>query len=121
MGLILIVEDHRDTLAVLQSLCRRWGYTVLGAETGEAGMALLAEQKPDLVIVDGMMPGMNGVEFIRLLRAGETSALIPVILYSAISDHTFAENALEKGANEVWIKGQVEIDQMRERIAHYVH
>ncbi len=91
------------------------------AETGEEGMAVLAERKPDLVIVDGMMPGMNGVEFIRLMRAGESTAGIPIVLYSAISDHVFAENAIEKGANEVWIKGKVDVEQIRGRVAHYVH
>jgi CheY-like chemotaxis protein len=121
MGLILVVEDHDDTRHVLRMLLRQWGHETVMAETGEEGMAVLSERRPDLVIVDGMMPGMNGVEFIRLMRPGESTANIPIVLYSAISDQVFAENAIEKGANEVWVKGKVDVEQIRGRVAHYVH
>ena len=63
---------------------------------------------------------MNGVEFIRLARANEATALTPIILYTAITDKVFLSNAIEKGANEVWIKGQVDNLQIQERVAHYL-
>jgi CheY-like chemotaxis protein len=69
--------------------------------------------------VDGMMPGMNGVEFIRLLRANEATALIPAILHTAVAEKHFTDNAMEKGANEIWIKGKVELEKMRERLTTY--
>ncbi len=80
----------------------------------------LATKKPDLVIVDGMMHGMTGVEFVRLLRADDHTAGIPVILYTAVADHTFTDNAIEKGVNEIWIKTLVTVEQMQERIAFYL-
>lgn len=119
MGLVLVVEDHFDTREMVQTLLRHWGHETLGAETAEAGLALLATEKPKLIIVDGMMPGMNGAEFIRLVRTNEATMLIPIVLYTAVTDQIFIDNAIEKGANEIWIKGQVETDEMRERIAHY--
>jgi CheY-like chemotaxis protein len=121
MGLILVVEDHEDTAYVLLKMLKQWGHDTISAGTGEAGLALLADQKPDLIIVDGMMPGMNGVEFIRLIRAGAATSMIPAILYTAVADPAFTDNALEKGANEIWIKGLVEMDQMKARIDHYLH
>lgn len=121
MGLILVVEDHEDTAYVLLKMLRQWGHEALSAGTGEAGLAILADHKPDLIIVDGMMPGMNGVEFIRLIRAVEATATTPVILYTAVADTAFTDNAIQKGANEIWIKGLVEMDQMKERIDHYLH
>lgn len=66
------------------------------------------------------MPGMNGPEFIRLVRAQPTHATTPIILYTAIEDKTFIENAMEKGANEVWIKIKISLDQMHERIDSYL-
>jgi CheY-like chemotaxis protein len=120
MALILIVEDHDDTRRLLQTLLEKWWHEVVGVETGEGGLALLATQKPDIIIVDGMMPGMNGTEFIRLLRASETAATVPAILYTAIADQDFTDNALAKGANEIWIKGQVNAEQMREQIESYL-
>jgi CheY-like chemotaxis protein len=120
MALIFVVEDHDDTREVLRSILRQWGYEVMVGGTGEAGLALLATHQPDLVIVDGMMPGMNGVEFIRLLRANEATAAVPAILYTAIMDDHFTDNALQKGANEIWIKGKIEIEQIKARIRHYL-
>jgi len=121
MGKILVVDDHDDTRNVLKKLFARWGHETAVAETGEAGLALVAgEEKPDLIIVDGMMPGMNGVEFIRLFRATHEMPVIPIILYTAINDHAFTENALEKGANEIWIKGTITMEQIRARVGHYL-
>jgi CheY-like chemotaxis protein len=121
MGLILVVDDHTDTRNFMAKLLKQWGYRALEAETGEAALALLAgEDKPDLVIVDGMMPGMNGAEFIRLMRADEKTSTIPAILYTAICDHAFTDNALEKGASEIWIKLVIKPEQIRERVGHYV-
>jgi CheY-like chemotaxis protein len=120
MSVILIVEDHDDTRNALRLLFNRWGYDTLSAETGEAGLALLSHHHPDLVVVDGMMPGMNGIEFIRLLRSTDGKATIPVVFYTAVNDPDFVDNALQKGANEVWIKGQVEANQMRDRLAAHL-
>lgn len=120
MGTVLVIDDHADTLFALQKIIKRFGYRVLTATTGEEGLAVLATETPDLVIVDGMMPGMNGPEFIRLCRAHPETATIPIILNTAIGDHLFTDDAIKKGANEVWVKGQVEMEQMRERLAHYL-
>jgi len=120
MGLILVIDDHEDTRVVLRKLMERRGHQTLAADTAEAALALLATEKPDLIIVDGMMPGMNGVEFIRLVRANLEMATLPIILYTAISDQTFLDNAIEKGANEIWIKSSCNPVQMQDRVAHYV-
>jgi CheY-like chemotaxis protein len=120
MATILLVEDHEDTRYVLGRHLVAWGHRVLSAENGEAGMAILATDTPDLIIVDGMMPGMNGTEFIRLTRAQPATATIPIILYTAVSDRTFVEDAIAKGANEVWIKGDVTPGEIRQRLTQYL-
>jgi CheY-like chemotaxis protein len=120
MALVLVIEDHNDSRHILQKLLGLWGHRTLGTETGEGGLALLATERPDLIIVDGMMPGMNGVEFIRLLRANPLTALVPAILYTAVCDPEFTNNALEKGANEVWIKADIKAEQMKDRVLKYV-
>jgi len=97
-----------------------FGYRVLTALTAEAALAVLASEKPDLIIVDGMMPGMNGTEFIRLCRANPDTSVTPIMLYSAVTDAQFAKDALAKGATEVWHKGVIEFSQIRERLAHYL-
>jgi CheY-like chemotaxis protein len=97
------------------------GYRPLIASTGEEALALLNAETVDLAIVDGMMPGMNGVEFIRLVRADPKMAAIPAVLFTAISQQEFHENAISKGANECWIKGDIEYEQMRERVVSLLH
>jgi twitching motility two-component system response regulator PilH len=120
MASILIIEDHPDTLYMLMRIMKQFGHRAMSAETGEAGMAVLVSDRPDIIIVDGMMPGMNGTEFIRLCRANPATATIPIILNTAIGDSTFTDDAVHKGANEVWIKGEVTVEQMRERLDRYL-
>lgn len=119
MGLVLVVDDDPDTRQLLGRLLSLWGHRTAVAESGEAGFAAITAEKPDLIIVDGMMHGMNGVEFIRLIRADAHTATIPAILYTAVGDQTFTDNAIEKGANEIWIKTQISVDRMQERVATY--
>lgn len=121
MATILLVEDLADTRFVLGRHLTVWGHRVLSASNGEEGMAILASEAPDLIIVDGMMPGMNGTEFIRLTRAQAATATTPIILYTAVSDRAFIEDALSKGANEAWIKGDVTPGEIRERLAQYLN
>lgn len=120
MPTVLVIEDHEDTLEVMAKIIDRFGYRALRALTAEAGLAMLATEKPDIIIVDGMMPGMNGTEFIRLCRADLNTAHVPVILYTALMDAKFSEDAVRKGANEVWHKGRIDVDQMRARLEHYL-
>lgn len=117
---VLVVEDHQDTLDMMLKIIRIFGHHALGAETGEAALAILCSQGPDIIIVDGMMPGMTGSEFIRLCRANPQTASIPIILQTAQTSKQFSDEAIGNGANEVWHKGQVHINHMRERLQHYL-
>ena len=120
MALVLVIDDYEDTRAVVQKLLERRGLQTLGTDTGEAAIALLVTEKPNVIIVDGMMPGMNGIEFIRIVRANVETASIPIILYTAISDQTFLDNAIEKGANEICVKGSHDIGKILECVDRYV-
>ncbi len=120
MPTILIVEDHEDTLEVMARIVASFSYRPLRAHTAEAAFAVLVTEKPNIIIVDGMMPGMNGAEFTRLCRADSATARIPIILHTAIIDPQFSRDAIEKGVNEVWHKGKLDIDEMRERLEHYL-
>jgi CheY-like chemotaxis protein len=113
---ILVTDDNPDAIDVMDRILRSWGHRPLTAPTGEAALALLSAEKVDLVIVDGMMPGMNGVELIRLMRANPQTAGIPAVLFTALVQSEFHQNAIAKGATECWIKGDIEYDQIKERI-----
>jgi DNA-binding NarL/FixJ family response regulator len=80
---ILVVDDGATDRELLATVLRYAGYTVLEAETGELGLELARTEHPDLIIVDILMPTMDGYDLVRELRANPTTAGIRVIFYTA--------------------------------------
>ncbi len=77
---VLVVEDEQALLYILSCNLKREGYTVLTAKTGEAGLALARKSKPDFIILDVMLPKMDGMECLRLLRQ---DSQVPVLFLTA--------------------------------------
>ena len=80
---ILIVEDNPRNLKLVRDVLQVKGYFTLEAGTAEEGIRIAAEQQPDLVLMDIHLPGMNGIDALRLLRADPATAAIPVIAVTA--------------------------------------
>lgn len=98
---VLIVNDEPDQLQLMRSLLSKAGFAVLTAEDGVAGLALAKEERPDLVISDVSMPGMNGLEFCRRLRAEGELKTVPILLVSALQKDTeTAVAGLSAGADD---------------------
>jgi two-component system cell cycle response regulator DivK len=83
VSLILIVEDNERNLKLVRDVLQVKGYTTVEAMTGEEGVKLAVERLPDLVLMDIQLPGINGIEALRLLRANPATAKIPVIAVTA--------------------------------------
>ena len=83
MNLILIVEDNERNLKLVRDVLQVKGYATIEALTGEDGIKLALEKKPDLVLMDIHLPGMNGIEALSVLRANPATAAIPVIAVTA--------------------------------------
>lgn len=81
--LILIVEDNDKNRKLARDLLQFKGYRVAEAENAEAGLALAAAQPPDLVLMDIHLPGMNGIEARKRLRADPATSAVPVIAFTA--------------------------------------
>jgi CheY-like chemotaxis protein len=114
---VLVVDDHRDANDILCRLLRLDGHRTVSAFTGEDALATLASQSPDVVILDFMMPGMDGIETLRQIRSNPATSGLRVIMYTAVSDPAFREHALEKGANAYFAKGQMQFSELRDLIA----
>ena len=82
MSRILVVDDEPDQRVLLRRIFERAGHAVVDAGEGTAALRAAAESPPDLVVTDVMMPGMNGVELIRRLRADPATAGIPILSVS---------------------------------------
>ncbi len=85
-GRVLIVDDVPDNLAVLHDALDESGYTVLVAMDGESAIARAAQALPDIVLLDALMPGMDGFEVARRLKSDETTAAIPIVFMTALTE-----------------------------------
>ena len=85
MPTILVVDDEPAIAAMVQDLLEDEGYEVVTAGNGQDGLACLAERRPQLVLSDVMMPGMDGRAFCRALQADAAYRAIPVVLMSAVA------------------------------------
>jgi len=83
MSLVLIVEDNERNLKLVRDVLQAKGYATLEAGTGEEGLKLASERLPALILMDIHLPGMSGIEALKVLRAEAATAAIPVIAITA--------------------------------------
>ena len=83
MSVVLIIEDNDKNMKLARDVLRAKGYDTLEAVTGEEGVKLALENKPDLVLMDIQLPGINGIEAFRQIRGDATTRGIPVIALTA--------------------------------------
>ena len=102
--IILVVDDEEEIRTVLRLALTRGGYDVREADSGEAALSLIQEERPDLVLLDVMMPGMDGFAVCRQLRADTQTADLPVIILSAKTDSRSKQEGLEAGATKYLTK-----------------
>jgi two-component system cell cycle response regulator len=96
---IMLVDDEMAMLTLVSITMKRHGFRVIEAENAAKALSLLEKSVPDLIIIDMMMPGMDGIELCERIRARPQTSHIPVIMLSALHDGKNAKRALEVGAN----------------------
>ena len=100
MQKILIVDDEPNILVSLEFLMKREGYEVLLARDGNEALAAIARERPELVLLDVMMPGKTGFEVCQAVRADETLAATKIVLLTAKGRETDVAKGLALGATE---------------------
>jgi CheY-like chemotaxis protein len=121
MANILIIDDHRETSLALVRLFNSNGHTAHWVSSGAEAVRYVRTAKPDFVLLDFMMPDMDGLDTLRKLRGNPTTTDVPITIYTAVSDAKFHEFAIECGATDVWTKGELDFEQMLERLNRTVH
>lgn len=101
---ILVVDDEEDIRTVLRLTLTRAGFEVREAGSGEAALLYVAETKPDLILLDVLMPGMDGFAVCRALRQKKETADMPILLFSARTDSRSRQEGLEAGATKYLTK-----------------
>jgi two-component system, OmpR family, alkaline phosphatase synthesis response regulator PhoP len=97
---ILVVDDEQSILELVRYNLARQGYRVLVAETGESALSLGNENLPDLIVLDLMLPGMDGLDVCRHLKADPQTQHIPVILLTARGQEEDIATGMEMGADD---------------------
>lgn len=97
---ILVVDDEKDLLDLIEYNLKKEGFDVIKAEDGELGIELARERKPNLVLLDIMMPKMDGLEVCDVMRADKDLKSIPIIFLTARSDEKTEVEGLDKGADD---------------------
>jgi two-component system phosphate regulon response regulator PhoB len=100
MPRVLVVDDDPQVLKLLHVNFEMEGYDVVSATNGEEALAAVVKERPDVVVCDVMMPGMDGLEVVRRLKADDATAKLPVVLLSAKALRGDVRSGLDAGADE---------------------
>jgi two-component system alkaline phosphatase synthesis response regulator PhoP len=101
---ILIVEDDPSVLRATSYILEKEGYEVLSAENGLEGLKKARESSPDLLILDVMLPGIDGFEICHILRGEPRTAQLPILMFSAKGQDSDKATGLKVGADEYLTK-----------------
>lgn len=114
---VLIVEDEVDAAELFAEMMRVSGFRVRKTSSSAPALSMMAEERPDIVLLDIMMPGISGLEILRQMRQDPTLANIPVVVVSAKSMPADIRNGMEAGASTYLTKpvGFLELKEAVER------
>jgi DNA-binding response OmpR family regulator len=112
---VLVADDDEDILQLVAFRLERAGYTVVTAADGQQALAAARQHQPDLAVLDVMMPGLNGYEVTRQLRADPATAAIPVILLTARVQEADVSRGFEAGADD-YLRKPFSPQELRSRV-----
>lgn len=99
-GRILVIDDEKDLIELVRYNLEKEGFLVKGAQDGESGLSAAIEEGPDLIVVDLMLPGIDGLDVCRALRLDKRTSRIPIIMLTAKSEESDRILGLELGADD---------------------
>ena len=114
---LLLVEDDRHLRKAAAVTLRRAGYAVTTADDGEQALHAVSAEAPDLVLLDLIMPKMQGFEVLHALKSNAKTAHIPVIVLSNLSQDCDREHALGAGAQEYLVKANMSLTDLSAAVA----
>lgn len=118
-GTVVVADDDPSILDFTARVVTKAGHRVVRAERGDVALELIRKEKPGLAFLDVLMPGLDGLEVCRAVRADATLADTPVVLLSAMGEQRLAEAAQQVGAT-AWLTKPMRIDAMRALLDAYL-
>lgn len=120
MAKILFVEDDPLIVKIYTTRLTADGHTVLSADNGETGLKLAQTETPDLIVLDIMMPKMDGFGVLSVLRSQESMKKIPILVYSNLAQEDEIIKAKQMGATEFIVKANLTPTEMIGKIKQYL-
>jgi CheY-like chemotaxis protein len=120
MATILIIDDEPIIRQLFQKVLEHEGHSVLTAGNGREALEVMKHHLPDLLLLDMMMPLMDGMSFLRLMRRNANWAQIPVVIMSALADKQNVCNAGGLGVRDYLLKAGFSLPVLRKRIKKYL-
>lgn len=120
MATVMVVEDVDIIRETVAKLLRREGFTTLIAANGEEALRVLNSTRPDLVLLDLMMPKMDGLTCLQRLREMPGAQNVPVIIMTAMDDPSMSDEARRLGVNDYLVKTHFTIGNMLQKVRQYV-
>ena len=117
---ILLVEDDNALAEVYRSRLELEGFDVQRVANGEVALSTAQEFKPDLIVLDAMMPKINGFDVLDILRNTPEMSDVRIVMLTALSQLKDTERAKELGADDYLVKSQVVISDVVDRIKHHL-
>ncbi len=112
---VLIVDDEPQNRLLLRLFCEKWSYEVMEAENGEEALEIARREKPDVVIMDVMMPRMDGFTATRTLKRDPQTAFIPVVIVTALDAREDRLKGIEAGADDFLTK-PIDMEELKLRL-----
>jgi two-component system, cell cycle response regulator DivK len=119
MSKILIVEDNEKNMYLISYILKKKGYEIIQATTGEQGVELAIKEKPDLIIMDIQLPGIDGLETTRRIRASGADGNVPILAITSYAMTGDREKALEAGCTG-YIEKPINPDTVLSEIEKYL-
>ena len=121
MARVLVVDDQAEYCRPLVRLFQLAGHDARSVQAGEEAIKYLrAVDAPDVVLLDIMMPGMDGLEVLRQVRLDPRTSTVPIVMFTAVSDPVLERHAIQKGANDYLVKGRLDFGELSDRLSPYL-
>lgn len=120
LGTVLVVDDQPESLVAMGEALRPIGYQVWEASNGEAGISLARAQQPDVILLDVIMPGIDGFEVCRRLKSDEETRLLPVVFLTGLDSREARLQGLEAGATD-FLSKPFDLTELEVRVRNLVN
>jgi CheY-like chemotaxis protein len=116
---VLVVDDDADGIEAVCKFLIKAGHDAVCVPNGREALAVLATTKPDVVVLDLLMPEMDGTSFLEVLRNYYRGALMPVIVLSALNSGPLVQRALKLGVKRLFLKGDYNLSDLLECVNEF--